>query len=273
MTITTPDLTDYDVIMANSSGGKDSQAMLDFLSKLAADAGVSDRVVVVHADLGRMEWPGTLELARHQASLYGFRFEVVRNRSWGDLLDRVESPGRDGKRIKRWPDAGNRYCTKEMKTGQGYRVMTALVREHQHLGRQVRILNCLGMRAQESPKRRDMPAFEFDEPASNGKRHVDRWLPIHSWTVDEVWASIRASGVPHHPAYDQGMPRLSCSFCVLASKGALVRAAQLRPELAAEYAAVEERIGHRFTDALSMADIIKLAEANTTAAPIDDWAA
>jgi hypothetical protein len=42
---------------------------------------------------------------------------------------------------------------------------------------------------------------------------------------------------------------------VPASRKDLVRAAQLRPELAAEYAELEAQIGHRFRNDLSMADI------------------
>ena len=35
--------------------------------------GVEDRLIVVDADLGRMEWPGTKELAARQAAHYGAR--------------------------------------------------------------------------------------------------------------------------------------------------------------------------------------------------------
>lgn len=38
-----------------SSAGKESQAMLDLLVELADAAGVRDRLVLVHADLGRIE--------------------------------------------------------------------------------------------------------------------------------------------------------------------------------------------------------------------------
>ena len=40
------------------------------------------------------------------------------------------------------------------------------------------------------------------------------------------------------------MSRLSCSFCVLASRYDLSRAAELRPNLYRRYGALEERIGH-----------------------------
>ena len=257
-----PDLRAYDVLLLNTSGGKDSSAMLDYLVELAEEAGVRDHVTAVHADLGRMEWPGTKELAIRQVERYGLRTVVVA-RNGGDLLSYIEARGR-------FPDAARRFCTSDFKRGPVMTAMTALVRQLD-LGRQVRILNCMGMRAQESKARAKKPPFAHNARATNGKRHVDDWLPIHRWTTDQVWARIRSAGIEIHPAY-RVMPRLSCSFCILASKGALVAAARERPDLAAEYAAVEARIGHRFRQDLSMAEIIQLA-ATTEAPPVEDWAA
>ena len=51
---------------------------------------------------------------------------------------------------------------------------------------------------------------------------IDDWLPLHDWSVDQVWGRIRASGVPHHPAYELGMPRLSCCFCIFSPRSALL---------------------------------------------------
>jgi len=251
----TPNLTDYDIILVNSSAGKDSQAMLTMLAEMAEDQGVSDRLIVVHCDLGRVEWEGTRELAEEQASLYDLRFEVVR-RDKGDLLEQIEARGM-------FPSSAARYCTSDQKTSQVAKLMTRLVREA-NLDRPVRILNCLGIRAQESPARAKKAAFEVDKTASNGKRHVDRWLPIFDWTTDQVWATIRESGLPYHPAYDAGMPRLSCVFCVLSGEKELKIAARLNPALADEYIAVEERIGHSFKNGRTIASIV--AEAREEAA-------
>ena len=64
----TPDLDQYEWIVANSSAGKDSQAMLDLVVEQCDQAGVPRaRIVVAHADLGRVEWPGTRQLAQEQA--------------------------------------------------------------------------------------------------------------------------------------------------------------------------------------------------------------
>lgn len=264
------DLRSYDVILVNSSAGKDSQAMLDYVVDLADAAGVRDRIVVVHCDLGRVEWKGTRDLAEKQAKHYGLRFEVVaRNR---DLLHQIEHERR------KFPDNSNRYCTSDQKTKQVVKLITQLVREVgpklDAAGRTtgpVRILQTLGIRADESPRRRKLDPFTADT-CSNGKRTVHRWFPIHAWSVAQVWARIKASGVPHHPAYDLGMPRLSCCFCILASRSALVLAAKHNPELAAEYVRVEAAIGHTFqpprkpkkggtvVPGTTMADIVAEAE-------------
>ena len=261
---TEPELGTYDVILINTSAGKDSQAMLTVMVEEARRLGLEDRLVAVHADLGRVEWPGTAELAEEQAALYGVRFIKV-SRPQGDLLDHIEARGM-------FPSSAARYCTSDHKRGQVAKVLTQLATEHREAGNAepVRILNCMGFRRQESPARAKKVAYTHDKRASNGRRHVDQWLPILEWSADDVWATIRRSEIPSHPAYEAGMPRLSCCFCVLASRPALVRAAQLAPELAAEYAAVEVRIGHRFTDAFAIAEIIEEAK-GAEPVTIPDW--
>lgn len=278
-----PDLANYDVILVNTSAGKDSQAMLDYLYELAVGYGVVDRLVTVHADLGKtprghdVEWPGTAELAEEQAAHYGLRFIKVA-RPQGGLLQQIQARGM-------WPSSAARYCTSDQKRGQVRKVMTQLAAEQRAPGerahgRRARILNCLGLRREESPARRKKQELVIDELGPNGKyrgasnltkRQVDEWLPIVDWTEAEVWERIRSAGTRHHPAYDLGMPRLSCSLCVLASRPALVRAAQLRPELADEYVDTEVAMGHTFTATFSIADIVAEAAATETPVTIPNW--
>ena len=250
------DLRTYDYILINSSAGKDSQAMLTHLVDLAAEAGVPmKRLLVVHADLGKVEWEGTRELAEEQAAHYGLRFEAV-HREKGDLLQQIEERGM-------FPSSAARYCTSDQKTSQVAKLMTRLADEYRAMhGKHARprILNCLGIRAQESHARAKKVPFELDKTATNGRRHVDRWLAIFDWSDDKVWATIRESGVRYHWAYDEGMPRLSCRFCVLAGERELVLAARLNPELAQEYVDLERRIDHTFQNGRSMADIVAKAE-------------
>lgn len=253
---------DADAIVINSSGGKDSQAMLDYVAALAVEEGVTDRVTVVHNDLGAtdsglpVEWPGTADLVYEQAAHYGFPVIVTR-REKGGLFQQLRNERR------KFPSSAARWCTSDQKTSQGRKAVTRLVAETGIEDRPAEVLYCLGLRAQESPGRARKPVLEVDKAGTSGRRTIHRWLPIHHWSEAEVWDRIKASGVRYHPAYDQGMTRLSCSLCVLASRDDLVRAACLRPDLAAEYAAVEVELGHSFRADMSMADIIAAAEAVT----------
>jgi 3'-phosphoadenosine 5'-phosphosulfate sulfotransferase (PAPS reductase)/FAD synthetase len=237
----TPDLQSYHVILVNTSAGKDSQAMLDYVVQLCDEQNIPRaRVVAVHADLGRVEWAGTRALAERQVAHYGIRFEAV-SRPQGDLLVQISQRGM-------WPSSTARYCTSDHKRGQIQVLMTKLAAEHRAAGYTTpcRILNCMGLRAQESPDRAKKQAFEPNVKATNGRRTVDNWLLIHAWTTEQVWDRIRQSGVEHHRAYDLGMKRLSCVFCVFASKSSLLIAGHHNPELLTEYVQLEKRMGHTF---------------------------
>lgn len=249
-------LSDVDVIVLNSSGGKDSQAMIDYVADLVyihqvpphtpTDPKCRPEVHVVHADLGRMEWPGTKELAKQQADHYELPFHVTARRKADgqeeNLLDYV-------RRRRKWPSSTTRFCTSDFKRGPCARVITQLSRDwlSRHSNRSiVRIVNCFGFRAEESPARAKRAVFTRNERLCTRSRRVYDWLPIHTWTEKQVWDRIKASGVPHHPAYDIGMPRLSCSLCIFAPKGALMIAGKARPDLLQEYVDLEKEIGHDF---------------------------
>ena len=277
------DLGFYDIII-NSSGGKDSQAMLDYVHELLRKAGLLHRVliVVVHVDMGKEEWDetvplapgwkGTVDLTGRQAAAYGLRFEVrfrrnKKTKKREGLLMQVRARGM-------WPSAKARYCTSDQKRAVVRAFITELVRER-GLDRPARVLNIKGMRSQESCAREEMAPFEMDEGATYpSTRHVWTWLPIKEWTVEQVWQRIRASGVPYHPIYDHGVSRASCSLCVLASKCDLIKSIQLRdqaatadasvPNLVDEYIAVEEEIGHKFRADVSIAELAREARGGET---------
>lgn len=291
-----PDLATYDVIVVNSSGGKDSQAMLDRMVELTEAAGVRGRVVVLHCDLGKspkgheIEWPGTVELVKEHAEHYGLPLVVAR-RGAGGFLEKIEQ-------LAHWPRPSTRSCTSFFKRDQGMKVVNGLARagvrgfleEIEDRGmwpsskeryctsyykrdpagpvvtaladlargpdrRRPRILQCFGFRAEESPKRKKMARYGPDDRLTNTVKAVDAWLPIQDWTVEQVWARNKAAGTRHHWAYDRGMSRLSCRFCVFAPKAMLMRSARLNQELFEEYLDVERRIGHTFRKELSLADV------------------
>jgi len=84
-----PRLTDCDIILVNSSAGKDSQATLDLVAGAAREAGVLDRLVVAHTDLGDAEWDGVPQLAAEHAAHYGLRFEIARRAHDGTVETRT----------------------------------------------------------------------------------------------------------------------------------------------------------------------------------------
>ncbi|QVJ00387.1 phosphoadenosine phosphosulfate reductase family protein [Nocardiopsis eucommiae] len=242
-------MLEADLILSNHSGGKDSGAMVALIATLAAELGVLDRVQVVHNPLGILEWPGSAQIAREHADHYGVRY--VERAADADLLDLVRA-----RRL--WMDALARYCTAAMKRGPGLAYVTEAVTAL-GLDRTAVVLYGLGLRAQESTARAKLAPVAV-HPRSSGRRTIHTWHPILRMTENQVWELHREHGLRHHTAYDQGMSRLSCSFCVLASAADLIRACQLRPELAAEYAAVEWEIGDVFKPSLSMLEAIARAD-------------
>lgn len=235
-------------VVVNNSGGKDSQtALLVVVQEADRQAYPRSRIVVSHQCLGEMEWPGTMDLARRQAEFYGLRFETTKYRTADgvelSLLDMVAKRGK-------WPDNKNRYCTSDCKRDPGRRVITKLYGEARG-----NVLNVFGFRSEESPARAKKAVKAYNKRASSGRREVWDWLPIHDWTETQVWESIRSSGVPYHPAYDKGMPRLSCCFCIFAPRAALIISGRANPELLDKYVAVEKQIGHTFQNGKPIADI------------------
>jgi 3'-phosphoadenosine 5'-phosphosulfate sulfotransferase (PAPS reductase)/FAD synthetase len=253
----------FDILFVNTSGGKDSQAMLGHVCALAEKKGIKDRIVAVHADLGEVEWPGTRELARKQAEFYGVPFHVV-ERTQDTLLEYVH-------KRRMWPDSVTRYCTSEFKRAPCSRVMTKVVQDWRREqgwspqksknnkgDRPCRILNMYGFRAEESPRRKKLPKFQKNKRASNESiRTVFDFLPIQDWTTKQVWDSIEESGCPSHWAYSRGMTRLSCRFCIFAPRSQLLLAATMpeNQELWREYVELEKEIGHTFRKNQSLEEI------------------
>ncbi|MFF9785694.1 phosphoadenosine phosphosulfate reductase domain-containing protein [Streptomyces nigrescens] len=241
-------------ILVQSSAGKDSVVALDRVVQWAKAVGCLDKVVVVHADIGQdAEWPGVRNLAQQQAERYGLRFVVVKA-SVG-FLGMVKKRGL-------WPDAQNRLCTSTLKRDEAAKLFTQIVDEL-GLDEQALIVNCLGIRAAESPSRRKKRELTIDHRASNGRRLILTWHPVFHLTETQIWQEIADNALDYHPVYDTLIPRLSCIFCILASFDVLVRAVRLCWVLGLPtpktYVDLEERIGHRFKNQFSLAEVVEEA--------------
>lgn len=259
-----PDLTGFRWIVINSSSGKDSATALRVTVQLARQQGVPmERLVVSHQCLGTMEWKGAAELAQKQAEHYGLRFEISRYRNKAGVeLTLLEYIRKHGK----WPDSKNRYCTSDFKRGPGGRVLVKLFKESPG-----DIVNVFGFRAEESKSRALRKVWEKNRRFSSAGRTVMDWLPIHDWSVDQVWKSIQESGVPVHPAYQQGMSRLSCVFCVFAPKHELMAAGRANPALLDQYVEAEDQMKHTFRSKLSIREVRDAIQAGDTTPGDDGW--
>lgn len=237
-------------IAVQSSGGKDSVVAVDRIAAWADEAGCLDKVVVVHADLQGADWPGVRELAERQARRYGLRFVTVRSPK--TFLSMVEERGL-------FPDAQNRLCTSTLKRDEAAKLFTEIARAL-GLSEQAVILNCLGIRAAESPARRRKQHLAVDKRASTGRRLVLTWHAVFDLTEADIWDRIASRTLEYHPVYDTSIPRLSCTYCILAPFEVLVEATRLcwlwKLDTPAAYVDLEQRIGHRFTHKFSLADVV-----------------
>lgn len=279
-----PDLSPYSLICVAISGGKDSQQAL-YQTALECDRqGVPrSRIVAIHADLGDVEWPGVVELAERHAHLCGVRFVKVQRHgrvvcrsgkcynageTYGTILDHAE-------RMGFWPKAASRYCTSDHKRDPILRAIRKLARELRTKRRRqaLRVLNVMGLRAGESRARAQLQPFTaHDKRSSSATLSVDRWYPIFGWSVNDVWRAVWESGHPWHAAYDWGLPRLSCTLCVLASKPALRLGAFLQPGLARSYARVECAIGRTLQKDFSIGAVSEEIDAIDTPADLVAYA-
>ena len=218
------------LVAINTSGGKDSQAMTILLSRIVPRG----QLLAVHASLGEVEWPGTIK--HIEATLpKGVPLIFAPVASGKTLLERIEERGL-------WPSNSARWCTSDFKAGPIQRELRRYLKANPRFGG--RLVNAMGMRAEESPARARKVPWKRNDRMSVAGREVFDWLPVFDLSTEDVFRVIRDAGQSPHWAYAAGMSRLSCSFCILASRADLRRAAELRPDLYRTYAELERRIGH-----------------------------
>jgi 3'-phosphoadenosine 5'-phosphosulfate sulfotransferase (PAPS reductase)/FAD synthetase len=259
-------LHDFDIVIVNSSGGKDSIVALWQMVQMADAQGYDrSRIHVSHQDLGKSEWPGVTALVHEQAAMFGLPVHVTRRRTQeGKEETLLEYARRRGK----WPSSAQRWCTSDFKRAPGARVLTGLARDH---GAK-KILQVFGFRAEESPSRSKRPVLGVNTTSTTQSRTVIDYLPVHDWAVERVWSTIRSEGLPYHYAYDLGMPRLSCMFCIFAPREALAIAGRENPEALQEYVDAERAMGHTFKADLALADVQRQLQEGYEPVKVADWA-
>lgn len=259
------DLHKYDLIVINSSGGKDSLAALWAVSVMVKKQNYpASRVFVSHQDLKRMEWEGAKDLAIEQAKLFGFAF-VCESRINKDGVE--ESLLDYARRRKKWASNKQRWCTSDFKRAPGEKVVRRLAKQYDAKN----VLHVFGFRAEESPARSKKEVLVINKNLTTKSRTVTDWLPIHNWSAVKVWKVIKLFKLPYHRAYNLGMPRLSCVFCIFSPFDALVIAGKENPELLDEYIEVEEEIGHTFRDKFSLKEVREAIKNGYSPASVNNW--
>ncbi|MDE0354609.1 MAG: phosphoadenosine phosphosulfate reductase family protein [Deltaproteobacteria bacterium] len=218
------------LVAVNHSGGKDSQSMTILLARIVP----RDQLVVVHAPLGEVEWPGTIEHIENTLPA-GVPLIFAPVASGKSLLESIEERGM-------FPAPRLRWCTASYKRGPIERELRRYLKAHPRFAG--RLVSAMGLRRDESAERaKRIPWKRSDRNSRAGREWFD-WLPIFDLTVDDVFRVIRDSGQSPHWVYAQGLSRCSCSFCLFSSRSDLRRAAELRPDLYKKYSRLEKRIGH-----------------------------
>lgn len=234
------------LFVVNHSAGKDSQAMFTMLRRLVPAA----QLVVIHAVLAEVDWEDSED---HIRATIGDTPLILAHPT-KTFFEMVEHRGM-------FPSPANRQCTSDLKRGPMEREVRRYLAAHpQYNGL---IVNCMGMRAEESPGRRKLTTFKRSEGNSKAGREWYEWLPVHHLTTAQVFQMIADAGQSPHWAYAAGMTRLSCCFCIMASQDDLTTAARLKPALYQRYAQTERRLN--FTLSMSRRSLPEI-----TGVAIDD---
>lgn len=215
------------LFVINHSGGKDSQAMTPVIRQLVP----IEQILVIHAHLPEVVWEDAWDHVRNTcAGLELLQVEAVKT-----FFDMVEHR-------RMWPSPKYRQCTSDLKRGPIEKAIRHYLRDHPKFGGLV--VNCMGLRAEESNQRAKATRLKYVARNSKAGRTWWDWLPIHDWKLDDVWSCIAAAGQKPHWVYSEGLSRFSCCFCIFSSKSDMQVSARLLPELYGRYVHTEKRLGH-----------------------------
>jgi len=240
-------------LIVSVSGGKDSDCMALELATMRRVYGWSGRLILIHADVGRMEWKQSLPHCQKLATRIGVPLVVVKHPK-RDLLEGIERRMEVRPDAPPFPSSAARWCTSDYKRA----VIDTWLRNH--IG--TAAVCTIGFRREESTARERKPEWQERVHASapTKRRRVIDWHPILDYKLPDVWRVIgytvdelraiqtevkRTGIVPvdfkAHPAYAYGNERVSCAMCVLGNLNDLRNGAKHNPETHAALIAIENR--------------------------------
>ncbi len=210
------------------SGGKDSQACALRVTRYLNEVGHPGPKILVHADLGSVEWEDSLPACARLADHLDLELIVVRRKA-GGMVARWQQRWQNNvtryrelscvRLIVPWSTPSMRYCTSELKLAP---ITSALKKRFPSQS----IINVSGIRRQESAKRSRMPTAQLEPRLTRMRFPGFTWNPILDWNLSEVLTEIRRSGMRLHEAYEvYQSSRVSCAFCIMSSAHDLSAAA------------------------------------------------
>ncbi|MCP1674348.1 3'-phosphoadenosine 5'-phosphosulfate sulfotransferase (PAPS reductase)/FAD synthetase [Natronocella acetinitrilica] len=201
------------------SGGKDSFAAAIATHAHLEAIGHTGPRLLIHADLGTVEWADSLPACERLAAHLGWELVVVR-RAAGDMMERWESRWASSLRryaaletltlVLPWSTPAMRFCTSELKTNV---ILPALRRRY----RGEVVVNVTGVRREESSARAKAPVAAELPKFRGSHTPILSWNPVVTWGEASVFDAIERSGVTGHMAYGLGMSRVSCCFCIMSN--------------------------------------------------------
>ena len=181
------------------SGGKDSQVVLDLVSKVLPP----DEYIVVFADT-TMEIPPTYEIFQKTKEYYqsiypNLKFYTAKSPNHSFETWKLFGPP---SRILRW-------CCSVHKTSP----IIGLIRNINKEVKRLKVIIFDGVRAEESARRRT-----YSRIAERVKHYTQINIEvIRDWTTSEVFLYLSSKNLPINLGYRVGLDRIGCSICPFAS--------------------------------------------------------
>lgn len=217
-----------DTIAVAFSGGKDSQVVLDLVTRVIPP----QKYKVFYTDTG-MELPCTKETVnltqKKYTELYP-DFKLITCESEFPILEQWEKYGP--------PSRMNRWCCKVRKTA----LFARSLKDELHTTRQPRCLVFEGVRSDESTRR------EKYDRVGTGVKHVNliNCRPIFDWNDTEVYLYILCrSKVELNDGYKKGLTRIGCNICPFASSWSEYIINTLYPEISGPFITIIEKMARQ----------------------------
>ncbi len=188
-----------EMYVASFSGGKDSQVVLDLVTRVIP----GEDLLVVYSDTG-YELPTSLDLYKTVEKIYSKKYPTIKF-----LLAKNHEKVLNYWDLMGSPSNVHRWCCGVMKTAPLYKLLKAV----SNLGRQPHVMSFIGTRAEESLRRSTYQRVAKDAKHTN----VLNVSPILEWNTTEVWLYLLFNRLPINSAYKKGLGRVGCVICPFGS--------------------------------------------------------